>query len=524
MASSPAVSISVEQPRRVTEGLTRKASLNAVAAALDYSARAAVEFAINPLLVSGLGDDMFGLWRVLWRATSYMLITSGRSAQALKCALANSQVSGDFERKRRDVGAAVGVWVLMLPLLGAVGGALAWFVPSLVKVPADFVWTARLAAGILAAHVILLSLADVPRAVLQGENLGYKRMGLSTLVVLAGGAFTVLALWLETGLAGVAAATLATTILNGILFVGVARKNVEWFGLSMPSFEDVRRFMGLSWWFAVWKLVMQVLSASDVVILSMLGSLEAVTVYSLTKYVPEAMIGLVAIFVFGIAPGLGGLIGADKLKKAAGVRNEIAAFTWLLATVAGTTILLWNRSFLTLWVGDRYDAGATATLLITIMTTQFVLIRNDTNIIDLTLEVKEKTIVGLISAFLSVALAAALVGPLRMGIVGLCFGYIGGRALMSLAYPRMVGRILGLSLASQIKASLRPACVSAILFFLALRLGRAWAMNSWPGLIAVVGLTVVVTAPSAALTGLPSSRRAQLFKRARQVISSGKSG
>ena len=57
-------------------------------------------------------------------------------------------------------------------------------------VPAEFVWPARLATVLLVSNVILLSLADVPRAVLQGENLGYKRMGLSAILVFVTGGGT----------------------------------------------------------------------------------------------------------------------------------------------------------------------------------------------------------------------------------------------------------------------------------------------------------------------------------------------
>ena len=512
-----AAQLSGGRPRFETKGLTGKASLNAVAAGLDYGARVLVELAINPFMVASLGDYLYGLWRILWRVSNYVVLMTGRSAQALKTVIANQQSSDDFGKKRRDLGASLVVWLLTQPLVIAFSAVLVWYMPVLLKVPGEFVSLSRVAAAMLAANVIVLAVADVPRAVLQGENLGYKRMGLSSVLVFAGGGLMVLALRLGLGLVGVAGAALATTLLNGALFLGVVKRHVPWFGLAMPSRADVRGFMKLSGWFTLWRLVLQLMSASDVVILGMLDSVGIVTVYTLTKYVPEAMIGLVATFVFGAVPGLGGVIGSGKLEKAARVRTEIQSFTWFVATVAGTMVLLWNRSFLGLWVGAKYDAGPLATLLITTMTTQFVLIRNDANLIDLTLRVQEKTLVGLLSSVLSVLLACLFVGPLKLGIAGLCLGYISGRSLMSVLYPWRMGRLLGQSFASQVQGAIRPVLATAALYGLGVTLGPRLAARSWPALVLQAGLTAATLSLLAPLVGLSTEQRRLLLRRFRRM-------
>ena len=55
---------------------------------------------------------------------------------------------------------------------------------------------------------------------------------------------------------------------------------------------------------------MQLMRASDVVVLGIAASPEDVTVYSLTRYVPEAIFNVVAIVISAVMPGLGGLMGA----------------------------------------------------------------------------------------------------------------------------------------------------------------------------------------------------------------------
>ncbi len=501
--------------------LTKKAYLNALAAALDYIARLTVGFIVQPLLVRGLGSYSYGAWQVLGRLIAYISPASGRPTQALKWTIANGQASTDYDEKRRHVGSTVVVWLLFLPVLVALGGLLAWFAPTWLHTSMELSRSVRVAAALLVADLIMGNLAEVPRSVLQGENLGYKRMGLSTVLVCVGGGLTALAMYFRTGLMGVATANLATTLLTGALFLQVVRTYAPWFGMAVPSKADVRRFFGLSWWFLVWRLVMQLMMASDVVVLGMLNSVEKVTTYTLTKYAPETLISWVAIVVFAITPGLGGVIGSGNLRKAVQLRNEIMSLTWLIATVVGTTALLWNRAFIRLWVGKKYDAGLTTTLLVMVMAIQLVLIRNDANIIDLTLKLRTKVLIGGLSAIVSLFVAGVLVGPCKAGITGLCLGFIAGRSILSVAYPWLVGHYLGVPLSSQFKGAVRSAFVTILLFVLALILGNFLTARTWFGLVSSVGLTTIVMSISAFYIGFSAAEQQRLWQRVRAVMRPG---
>jgi O-antigen/teichoic acid export membrane protein len=504
--------------------LTKKASLNALASALDYGARLVVGFLITPLLVAGLGDFYYGTWQVLLRLVGSISPASGRSTQALKWVLASQQVSVDYAQKRRYVGSALAVWALFLPILAVLGGILTWIVPCLIKAPVGFYWLIRLAAGILVLHLVIDSLVSVPQAVLEGENLGYKRMGQSAILVFFGGGFTWLALYLNTGIIGVAAATLATTVLTGFFFLHVVRTYAPWFGASKPESKEKRHILGLSWWFLAWNLIMNLMIASDVALLGMLNTVESVTNYSLTKYAPETLITIVAIIVFGISPGLGSIIGTGNLKKAAEVRREIMSLTWLILTALGSTVLLWNRTFIGLWVGEGHYAGSFPQLLIVLLIFQFILIRNDGNIIDLTLRLQHKVIMGAVSVMLSLINAALLVGFFRFGIVGLCLGLIIGRSILSVGYPILVGRLLKISLSSQLRGILRPMLVTIAFFSLATILdchmfAKRWIdWNGWMGLFISGGTTFGIIQLLAFFAGLSRSQRRSVFRRVRFVF------
>jgi len=501
--------------------LTRKASLNALAAGVEYAARLVVGFLVTPFLVAGLGDYSYGIWQVLGRLIDYLTPASGRPTQALKWTIAYRQASADYEEKRRQVGSTLAVWLLFLPLLLLGGGLLAWFTPALLSVPEDFSPIVRIASVLLVVDLIMTNLTDVPRSVLEGENLGYKRMGLTAILQCVSAGLLVLAVYFGGGIVGLAAATLAGTMLTGVFFLQIVRVYVPWFGIAKPLLAEVRQFFGLSGWFLVWRLVMQLMTASDVVVLGSLASAELVTAYTLTKYVPETIINFVAITVFAVTPGLGGIIGAGDLQKAARVRSEISIITWLLATVVGSTIVLWDKSFVHLWVGAQYFVGSTPTLLIVIGVLQFVMIRTDANIIDLTLRLGHKVLIGLFSAILSVVIAGVLVRVFNAGVVGVTLGFLVGRSVLSFAYPWMIGRFLGVSLHSQVRGILRPAAVTLLLYGLASLLSQPLSVGSWPILIIAVSLTLLAVAPLAFYAGLSSDQRTRLWHRVRGLRQPG---
>lgn len=506
------------------KSLTRKATLNAFASALDYAARLVVGFIITPFLVGGLGEYYYGAWQILNRLVGYISPASGRPTQALKFTLAKAQHSTDFAFKRRNVGATLAVWAMFLPLLAVLGAVLAWFAPTWLDAPAGAVMRVRLAAFFLVVNLAAGSLGSIPQSVMEGENLGYKRMGLSALLVFVGGGLTWAALALNTGLAGVACAMLLSTVLSGAFYLSIVGTYARWFGLERPSPAETRHFLGLSGWFLGWNLIMNLMTASDLVVFGLLESVEAVTAFSLTKYAPETIISLVAMMTFGIAPGLGGIIGSGDLKRAARLRGEMMSLTWLLVTVLGAAILLWNPMFLSLWVGEQFFVGPLPGLLIVLVVLQFTLIRNDANLIDLTLDLRRKVVLGGVAVAISLAAAVVLVGVFDLGVSGVCIGFILGRLLLSLGYPRQVGRFLGVPFSDQLRAALRPALVTALVFALAsvsnqlLHLTISHGLLGWIELALMGLISLALITPLVFFAGLSAVQRERLVNRLIHLI------
>ena len=504
--------------RIISDGsLTKKASLNAAASTAEQVARIIAGLLISPFLLTKLGDYSYGVWQFLQRLIGHASPASGRPGEALKWTIAHEQHSNDYEFKRRQVGNALVVSIIFLPILAVIGGFLAWMAPVWLGVPADTYRAIRVAGGVLVIDAMLFSLFYLPQSVLQGENLGYKRLGLTVLLVFISKGFLAFAAYLGAGVPGLAIADLSGTVLWGVAYVYIAWSRVSWFGIARPSFAEVRSFIGLSWWFLLWNLVMTVMLASDVVVLGIAGSPTLVTTYTLARYVPQAIIVAVATLIFAVMPGLGGVVGAGDLPRAVRLRDETLSLVWLFTVASGATILLWEQSFLRLWVGEQYYPGSATMLMIVVFVLQFALIRTDTNIIDLTLNLRRKVELGAFSAAVSVFLGWLFLGPLHRGIIGLVFGFVLGRSIQSVAYPLMIGRMLGIPPERQARGVVRPALATAAIFGVATILGSLVRANNWVTLFLAVGVSFTVMALMAYASGLSMSMRRTIWARLRKA-------
>ena len=503
--------------RKPAKGLTQKAYLNAFSTLLDYAAKVVVLSIVTPILLAVLGRSLFGVWQMLSRLVTYMQAADGRPTQALKWVIANRQAVDDDDEKRRHVGSALGVWLIFLPFIASVGIVLVWIAPLVTKVPIEMYATVRFTFALLVINFLLTNLVALPESVLRGMNLGYKRMGLQAGLTVVGGALTVGALYTDSGLIGLAGAQIILMALTGVLFWLVVKKYVPWFGIARPRLQEVKSFLKLSiWWFA-WTTINRLLTASDIIILGIVASTTDVTTYALTSYAALTLIHIISMLVGSVTPGLGGVIGQKQFERAAALRGEMMRVSWLMLTATGATILLWNRSFTHLWVGGDNYAGFWPNLLIVMAMVQLVFIRNDAFVIDLTLQLREKVIMGGVAALLSIILSALLIPS--WGITGLCAGLIVGRMLLTISYPLIVNKHLEQHSRLSLKSLVRPGLTMILIFTGAGYLGERLLMDNWIIWLACAGSSFGIAMMLALFAGLSADTRRPLLKRLKMVRS-----
>jgi O-antigen/teichoic acid export membrane protein len=495
--------------------LTRRASLTAIAALLDYSAKLAVGLLVTPVLVHGLGRAVYGMWEMLQQLIGYMSAADGRPTDALRLVIANRQGTDDAAARRRQVGAALVVWVLFLPLIVAVGFIAVWLAPTITHAAPAQHGAVRLAAGLLVLSFVAATLAAVPEAVLRGMNLGYKRMGWQAGLSITGGLLLAAAVTGGFGLAGLGAAQVILFALTGLCFWVLARRYVADFGVARPTRAEVKSLVGMSVWLALGDLIAKLLLASDVIILGMVVSPTVVTTYVLTGYAARTANGVLFFTIGSAMPGIGGLVGQQQFDRAAALRGELLALTWLFAIGVGAAVLAWNPSFLGLWVGGENYAGGWVNVLVVCVMTQTMFIRSDSYLIDVALKPRLRVVVGAAAA--AVTVGAAIPLTRAFGILGLCAGMLIGRATQSIAYPLIAAACLHRPARLPWRAMIRPLAATVALFAGAAALGARISAPGW----AAWGLGVAGTATAAPLLalglGLPAPARQAVLGRLRDI-------
>ena len=392
---------------------------------------------------------------------------------------------------------------------------LIWGAPLVTKAAPALHGPVRLATALLMIAFFVTLVGGVPESVLRGMNLGYRRMGLQASLNIVAGVLMVGAIRWGLGLAGLGGAQVGVAVVTGIVFWYLARRYVPWFGLAWPTRQDIRSLLAMSAWLTVGEAVVKLLLACDVLILGIVVAPAVVTSYSLTSYAARTAVGIHVFAASAAMPGLGGLIGRGDHRRVTELRHELQTLTWLFGTAVGATILAWNPSFLSHWVGAQHYAGPWVDSLIVLGALQTVLIRTDAYIIDAALQPRPRVLAAAGAAAATIALTVPLTRA--FGMVGLCVGLLLGRSVQSIAYPLLVRGCLAEGWRPY-SGGVRLAAVTLLLFAIASVMGTALHAAGWIAWAAGVALTLTVAIGVALVLGLPAATRRRLINRVRHLV------
>ena len=460
--------------------LTYRAIYNALAGFLDHMARVVVGFVITPVLVSSMGASVFGVWQVLFRLYNQLAPLDGRSAELLKWQLANLQEDDDVVRKKVLIGSAFLSFLSFLPFLIFAYFLCIYFFDSFVDLDGlsktEVVW----ALVILALNSVLISISLHSEAVLRGANLFYKVMGLKPIIlIIGGGGVTGFAVYSGYGVIGAAVGQLVIGILSVPLLYVAMKRLQPWFGVLKPDFSQYKLFMGRCKWFTLWEFLSVWMIAGEVVVLAWLASAKDVAVYTLTMYAMQMLAIVVLTAVSSAMPGMGGLIGKGEFTRVSNIRKESLLYSALLSIVLSGVLVVFNKSFVTLWVGAEYYSGYLENILIILCSFQMIFIKHDAFMLNMALDIKSKVLIGFVSLITSFALMYFLIP--RYNILGLCVSLLLGRGILSIAYPMIIKKFMGVPREKSLPV--RIIIVSVTVFIFLAFFSREYMVYTWVDLI-----------------------------------------
>lgn len=416
--------------------------LNALTLYVHFVVVALIGLVANPLLVRSLGAEHFGIWKACLRILDLSAVADGRGTQALKWIVAHGDSRDDADQKRRDIGAALAIWMIWLPILLVVVSASVAALPYLITgIDAADLQTVRLAAGLLGLNVVLMGLLTLPDAVLVGTNQGYRSYVVTTLFLVLSNIGMVLAAHAGFGLVGLGVVTVAAQVVNGLIVLVIARRFVRWWGVRRPRWADVRRVLGFSNLTLVWALVQLVLLSSEVLLIGYFSGPVDVSRYTFTAYVAQFALSICLMTGSAVTPRLGALCGAGKLDEATVLHARTRRILYAIITVVASGIILMNGAFVSLWVGPDFYMGDAANLAMVALMIQLALIRFDAQVQDVGLQIGRKVLWGSLGATVSLITAGA-VYTATSDVALMFVGLLAGRLPLSFIFPRQVDRLI----------------------------------------------------------------------------------
>jgi hypothetical protein len=297
-------------------------------------------------------------------------------------------------------------------------------------------------------------------------------------------------LYLGFSIKELAIVTIIITIARGTHYFFSCRQKVSWFGVKRPRKNELITFFKFSSWKLVWSFVARFLMSSEIIFLSILVSASSVSQYIFTGYISIVGISLAAIVSSAITPGLGRLIGNGELEKSRKIIKQLRELLLATSLFIASGMLLLNKSFVFLWVGEELFLGDVNNILIALLMIQIIVIRNEAFLIDLSLNIKTKVMVGLASVALSVIFSVVGYQYIYNDISSIFIGIFLGRLVMLFIFPYLTNNMIQLSNISSINFKL----LFTIIIFLSviISIGYYQVLDTWISLFFVGFLEILI--------------------------------
>lgn len=475
-----------------------------------------VQLWTTPLILNGVGKDVYGIWALVFSILSIVgILEFGVGAGAVKYA-AEHRGSGDAAKRNRGLStllvlswicSAVAVLVLVV---GIVAG------PSLMGVSAHLVGTVRWVFLLLGLRYTVLLW---PLSLFQGVLFGQARIGTINLIQIASNLVYGFGCWLSirqgSGIVGVAAWNLGTMAVEYGSYWWLARRVNPDLELKPSAFD--KGTLQDSSKLALSQLIVTasglILLRTDPLIIQGFLSLAAVSTYAVALRVSESAFMLVKQFVNVLSPHIAALYGKGDMEGVRRLFLVSSRYALVPAVAVATPFIVYGTDILRLWVGPSMaDGGPVLSVLclgMALMTPQVVA----SSFLTYTgryLHTSRPIIAG---AILNVLASSAFVKI--FGLVGAALGTLCAVVVADVFWILSIAlKEMGLRPAAYIKETILPLIPGAAVYAAIMAFAhQAAPPKSLPGIGGVVVTALVLFLATFAATGLRPVDRARFTNR-----------
>ncbi len=495
--------------------LTIKAVLTMISGFLQQAVNFAIGYFVTPIILTTLGKELFGAWSIIKEIQSYMSLVDLRPMGSLKLLLAIKQNDNDFSDKRKLIGAALFMWLLLIPIFTIIGMGVIYYSSEIIRIDPKFTFQIKIALGVVISGVILQELALLPQSVLRGQNLDYKAMGVTALIVMITGIFNAVVVKVGWGIIGLSFVTIIGMVFLGFARLIILRINIKWFGIEKPSKTQFHLLFQTSWWLLFANLGYLLIFSSDVLLVGYIFGPVITSVYVITASILQYSIIPLNEFLNSISPGMTGLLGGGFNNKVGELRIQSLIIGIGYLIIVGVEIIILNRHFINLWVGNEMYAGDRINILVIINIVLFYFFKIDNAIFDGLRKVKNKAL--LLNSIGTINITIILIFSKVLGLESALIFNIIFRCIIVISAFLLINRYIDFPNRKFIIRAVRPVFVMSILFAISYIFSSTQQTKNWIELFITALIILVIAIPLVWFLAFTNNERTYVLTKVRTL-------
>lgn len=483
-----------------------------------------VTFFISPFVVHSLGNSNYGIWVLVGSLTGYMgLLDLGLKPAIVKYTAQYRTLKND-EKINGVINSCLAIYTVIGGIVILLGAVMAYFAPSIFKVPPESYEELRLVIIIVGVNVAL----GFPFGVFAATLNGFQRFDINNII-------SIIVMIIRTALIYIfLSAGGGLTALAYIMTIAALVEYLsKWYacGKIFPALKisfrqaDKKTLKTLAK-FSIYVLIIGIASRisfqSAAIVIGAFISTQAITFFAiganLVQYWTQ-LVYTVSTTTTPVASSLEAQKDFDKLRKLILIGTR---YSLLMILPVGYVFIILGEKFINLWMGPEYGPKSYDVLLILTWSHFGYLSQFISGSVFYGLgKVKLLAYMNLAMAAVNVALSVALAGP--YGIIGVAWGTAIPLTLFGMFFlPIYACRVLKISLLEYIKTSYVPAIIASLPFLVAL-----WVIGTFVVIESLVVMGVSLTAAFVVYiilglpVGLKPEHRQSLIKRVKDILRPG---
>lgn len=454
-------------------------------------------FVVIPIILNFTSKSLYGFWVTSLSVLFCLGLVDLGIGMSLTRTVAGLSDNLEESRFSQVVSTAFFTFCLAGLVFAGIGLSISSYIPVWFKIPAD-----EFLAVISAYRIVVIAGAlALPLSTFNAVIAGVQRMAVNNIVrslsALSGIGVSILLLYNGLGLSALAISSLFTVLVTGVVSYFFCKYRYcpqLKISASLVNKADFARLWSFGGYFQLGRIAYMVTINTDAILIAVVLGAAAVTPYTLTsKLAILVSVTIASKLPIALLPGLSHMFArreTDKLRRA---YIGLAYYSSRIAIMGGVFLILANRHFVSLWVGQRFFGGEMLNVVFVSWVLLDTIFRGAGIVVVASGDLRNWAIASIVEALLNIVISLLLVGPL--GLIGIALGTTISRLLTTDIYiPIITCRKLQLSIwtfvwkgvISPILRSLPAIClVVCFVMLLPFRYG-------WTSLI-LLGLAIATT-------------------------------